>query len=1852
MSKKVSYNDIKDSTVDWGLDEANGLPYSGQSVQKFIRKHTQMAVDNKSDKIEAIAWDASTMSHLLFSSVANYEEWLESGDNLLAKQIVPFQIAGKQYNMTVINVLGNNNLYFTTNAETAPIEVGYLSQEKEITATNWTEVVEDAYISVFIDRGNTGSWTQIVTDQRVQYGNTYTFDVRKNLATGSNRVRVVAVGETTGQQGSLIIYANLTSMYLQASNFAWNTPFIEGTAYSLGGMNIGGNLSKTLKIKVSDENLYTKEYSVNIGTATYINQAYYYSGLEFPAAGTGVYNVDIWLEAENITSDHLVYNIMCVASSDALTAQLVAISEVPDTVKNYDTNTLFYYSCYNGGKTIASPSVRVQSIINNLPTTIVEETLQSVATATAHPYTVSLEIDTQETNIALSASITFGNEQDAYYAIDNSLSFPAVDADTYKLLMYFNPANRSNAQENRKDFINDYDGSTVSATWENVSFINGMDGWTNDNDGRKCLLIPAGSSVEVDYAPLNNATTRTIEFAYKVMTASDYDEDVITIASSDDSDFIGIKIKPTNVLLHSNLLRDADLTQSYNTKDEEFVHVLITLVKSYKNIGNLAQIYVNGVKACSFEWSSTDQFSTSANLKIGSTSADIYLYKMLVYDSGFEWPAAMQNFIASLNGSESKKAAAEKMNSVLDDNYALNYDEIYGKLNTFVVELPDGYELPNKLTNPSNTAVNGSNLYINIVQDPECSINGDWLNVPIEGQGTTAMTYYRWNLRSKTSSAYDKFRITAKKNVASSMHSHKMGATALFNDLNRMIVGANEADGRVAVYQYGCYGFLKKLVEGTTDQYIYEPIGLYTVGPDKGDASTFGYDNEDYEDTLIHMEGVDHTPQGVGMDYPWEQLAFSASVEALGAIKADGSVNPAWEVGECAGLSTDKADDESAIKAYLDQEFQPAYKFDYLNTSMLVALPSGTDMATINASSSSLSTFRATVADNGFTYGDCLIYIDGEYDTYYYNIAQSLYVKDGVNILDDLGISEDDLVGTTLETRLYEIRDLRKMRYRSEVGNYWHLRDSLFQYAFNLLLCATDNFKKNTYPYKFGTLASGSRWRWRADDLDTLFDINNLGLANKIYSLMNGDVNTDAQGNVTHLFRGNSSYHWRNIQEYYPNEIKAMMLEILEAMASLCPNGYGSSLIEKAIGCIRLYFWDKAQNYFTNSAYNVDAEWTYEDTWGLYKTDPSINAVHPLNQSLGSHYEAERAWVERRFIFMASMYGFGAFAHYDDTSLGQLNFRPSGDNTFNIVPAIDMNPAIVSGQGNIIAAGKRVKAGETVEINVPMSSSADTIICVQATDYIQDLGDMKDVKVNADNPTFAISGKRLQRIKVGDEDASAVTTNLTNLSVGSCPSVTVVDARNVSGLVGSIDLTKCTRLREALFGGSSAGEIILPIGSKITVFDLPTTLKNLSLVNLPNLTEDGLTYTTLTALTYLRVEGNDEINGYALLKAAMGEDSSITNIRIVGFDYDGDSTDVDLLAKLAEGGYYGIDPDGSINNNIIPVIEGTLNIAGSIYEDAGNTVKENFPNLTLNVKGGYYIRFADDEVLRVLLENITTDDGIGLTTEDIEGVTGIGTWFKGNAEIRYFMEFPKFINAQVIPAYAFDGSGLLDIDLSATPQIENFAFRNCSLTDLRVSIPKLEIVGYGAFMGSGIAAVDDLGEVVRLPYQSTNGVFRGCANLREVHLPSSLTSIGRYAFSDCVSLAIVDGWDNVTAIESYCFSGCTSLPQIFALPRSLITLDGYSFRSTSGLEWMIIPEMVTTIGGYAWNSSTNFKGVVCKATTPPTLGSYTGWGSSKIAYVPDDSVEAYKAATNWGSGQIHGFSEIPSDLCELIRDYL
>lgn len=2053
MAEK-SYNEIPNLQEDWGLDPRNGLKYSGRSVQNFIKKGIKTAQDAYNEKAGDFIFDSQSNTLLVFRNTEEKELWLETNDSSLVKETVPFNFTGVQNQVKVLNGMASGDLYFTTQTKEAKITCSFISQEKGITDSNWNDVNEDFFVSVFVDKGNTGVFEKIVNEQSILNGQQFTFDIKPSIATGSNRVRVIAVGKETGASGSFTYTVNLTTMYLAPSNFTWYLPFVEGKQYNLGGLNIGGNLQKVLRIRVTKEETYIKDYEVNIGDNIYVTNAYTYSGLEFPTAGSGVYNVEMWLDANGLTSEHLSYNIICVAKQDESTAQIVSVSDNPDKILNFAENKLFEYCIYNGGLTTGSPTISLDVIVNTNANNIKTETLVNVPTGQALNYTTSIEVEVAESKMQLSATMSYGNTQQVVYPIDNSKSHPA----TSESVFYINPSQRNNAQIDREQIVNAINSEHYNAEWTNMAWVDGTDGWTVDDEGRKCLLIPAFSRCNIAYQPIaDNRTPFTMEFLFKVKNASDYDDPIISISEGDDSfaedeydydiqmksgsyiapdnsgllsnasyeysvpiflakgesihfnttgygfvavtetnesgtsynaiinitaeqtgnnttsfvsditytatkdiwikicrktvgianpilyikryidipsntdsNFNGIRITPKNICLHSINLKDSSL-QDYNLLDEKIMDVIVTVIPNYKtNYGNLAQIYCNGVKVRSFEFSSISEWNTKSNIILGNDTCDLYFYKMYVYRKGFDKTDAMRNSINALPNVEKREEMYNRLLSVTDDSYNLSYDTcVKNGYNTMVIEMLNGKEIPSLLNQEEGLLCN---LNINIhnliegeldeeMRDLLCGMN--IVNQVIEGQGTTAMTYGRWNFRWKLDGTYGKRRITAKKNVASSSHDNKMGGTRAFNWLHEMCVGENEAGADVTVLQYPVFGFQKVLQEdGKT--YVYRPIGLYTIGADKGDKKTFGYNNKTYEDTLIHMEGSDHTPKSVGFDYPWSGLKYSSKkdVESLGAVvSSDGSIVAAWEVGAAGQYETDSKVDESNIQKMLDDEFKPAYDVAYKNSPFIMCVSES--VSDMNAD---IEGWQNRTDEYGEYYSAYEFFNKSNGNVIYYNVMTKKYEEQtDFNLFDDLNLEASAFVSMTDREATEAVVTARKQRFVNEWGNYWHKDDTIFHYVFMLIFAATDNYKKNTYPYKFASLADGGKWRWRADDLDTIFDINNQGLAAKIYSVLVGDKTETGS-----VYRGDNSALWTLIRLTQGAEIKNMVHRIFDAMLSH-PKSKGANTLEALVSFVRYFFWSFAQEYFPESAYNADAEWTYEDIWANKNAWKEVN---PLSQALGGHYEAQQDWVQMRMLFLSSYYNYGAFAAsgYNDTSTGSMVYGGAAAHTYHITPAIDMNPTIIRGSTEIITNGERVKANETVPLTVSNTTGADTRIYVQGLDWIKDIGDLSQLTVSAGNPTLNISSKRLQGLKIGDEDASKIPSSGTikGLEFGECPSMTVVDARNVGTLTGTVDLTRLPRLKEAYLGGTDVKVLRLKDGSKIGKLEIPDSLTTLKLKDLKFISfnekdiefdfilgkyintsgavgslvdyketadsnfkyaiveckknmqvtisgtggsthrlwcfvdgqsriisnaaaaltvsnlvltppdgalkliigfntrnyysvegsykEATIFYNTLKNISTLQVE-NSNVDGFDLMKKAYNEvGSRLGQIRVVGFEKDGDATDLSMLSNMvndknASGEahtFTGIDSEGNVTEH--PVIEGTINIPTPVYEDDVNILKEAYGNALVMNFGGYYIRFYDPAVLTVLLAN-GVGDGIGVTYDDVSKVDDIKTWFAKNTAITSFNELQKFSSLAQIGSFSNtsnyrDGfnscENLVSIVLPNNVEtIGHYAFGNCyklsmdlpqSIKSLGagsffrmgrdaengfiVNLPNLEKITsrtvdvlsatYYTFMNSGVKRIESLGKVTSL-------LGQGYIENDEVY--------AMFSYCDKLTYANID---NVVNIGTYTFYRCTSLERVDS--KSLANIGNYAFMRDSMLSEIDLSN-VETIGTRAFE----FSGVRC-----------------------------------------------------------
>lgn len=162
--------------------------------------------------------------------------------------------------------------------------------------------------------------------------------------------------------------------------------------------------------------------------------------------------------------------------------------------------------------------------------------------------------------------------------------------------------------------------------------------------------------------------------------------------------------------------------------------------------------------------------------------------------------------------------------------------------------------------------------------------------------------------------------------------------------------------------------------------------------------------------------------------------------------------------------------------------------------------------------------------------------------------------------------------------------------------------------------------------------------------------------------------------------------------------------------------------------------------------------------------------------------------------------------------------------------------------------------------------------------------------------------------------------------------------------------------------------------------------------------------------------------------------------------------------------------------------------------------------------------------------------------------------------------------------------------------------------------------------GKGVIKFD--GAVTRIG----SSAFNSKSTLLSIEMPNSVTIIDSYAFSNCAKLASVDMGNSVTNLGEQAFNSCYDLTSI-NISDSMTTISTGAFIHCTGLTTIEIPSSVSTITGYGiFYDCTGLTSVICLATTPPSLGT-TAFDKTNNCpiYVPAESVNAYKTATNWST---------------------
>lgn len=133
--------------------------------------------------------------------------------------------------------------------------------------------------------------------------------------------------------------------------------------------------------------------------------------------------------------------------------------------------------------------------------------------------------------------------------------------------------------------------------------------------------------------------------------------------------------------------------------------------------------------------------------------------------------------------------------------------------------------------------------------------------------------------------------------------------------------------------------------------------------------------------------------------------------------------------------------------------------------------------------------------------------------------------------------------------------------------------------------------------------------------------------------------------------------------------------------------------------------------------------------------------------------------------------------------------------------------------------------------------------------------------------------------------------------------------------------------------------------------------------------------------------------------------------------------------------------------------------------------------------------------------------------------------------------------------------------------IGGLVFYNCFNLHIDVNMPNLLDIDSTSFWNSGITSISNLGSITSIKNYANDGSFSGCPSLKtiDLHTTTSLQTIERCGFK------------GATACET------------IHLPSSITTLGDFAFQNTSSLRWMkidaVTPPTITEYTFHGANSS-------------------------------------------------------------------
>ncbi|MGN0283524.1 MAG: leucine-rich repeat protein [Segatella copri] len=144
------------------------------------------------------------------------------------------------------------------------------------------------------------------------------------------------------------------------------------------------------------------------------------------------------------------------------------------------------------------------------------------------------------------------------------------------------------------------------------------------------------------------------------------------------------------------------------------------------------------------------------------------------------------------------------------------------------------------------------------------------------------------------------------------------------------------------------------------------------------------------------------------------------------------------------------------------------------------------------------------------------------------------------------------------------------------------------------------------------------------------------------------------------------------------------------------------------------------------------------------------------------------------------------------------------------------------------------------------------------------------------------------------------------------------------------------------------------------------------------------------------------------------------------------------------------------------------------------------------------------------------------------------------------------------------------------------------------------------------------------------GAFWDCHFSGPLMIPSTVSTIGQYAFEGC-QLSFIEFPERMSSIGVSAFSG-NQLSGTIKIPEGIEVVPQAAFYNNNKIEKLIIPSSLNRICSHAFDGNVGLTSIICEAEEPPILelGAFDNVPKDNFTVeVPERAVRQYQLAPGW-----------------------